>query len=133
MQLTPHQWQFPKLAVGPSHSHSNPSPRLADMKMAQQTSMWEVTPAVPFLSPDPSAHLVGWTNELPVIVDGQKVTILIDSGAQVSSINSGFCEQMALTVHPLDWLVELEGSRGVAIQYLGYAEVNLQSPGYMGL
>ena len=56
------------------------------------------------------------------------MTTLINFGVQVSS-SSGFCEQMALMVHPLDWLLELEGTKGSAILYLGYVEVNLQIPG----
>ena len=53
----------------------------------------------------------------------------MDSGTQVSSVSSGFCEQMTLKVHPLDRLIELEGTRGSAIPYLGYVEINLQIPG----
>ena len=68
----------------------------------------------------------------PVIVDGQKVTMLINSGAQVSSISSGFCESMTLKVHPLGRLLELEGTRGSAILDLEYVEVNLQIPGIKG-
>ena len=36
---------------------------------------------------------------------------------------------MALKIHPLDRLQELEGLGGSAIPYLGYVQVNLQSPG----
>ena len=100
--------------------------------MAWLTGMWEVTPAFPFLNLDPIAHLVGWSNEAPVIVDGQKVTALIDSGGQISSASYEFCEQIALKVYPLDWLLELEGTRGSAIPYLGYVEANLQIPGIRG-
>ena len=78
-----------------------------------------MTPAVPFLNLDLITHLVGWSNEAPIITDGQKVTTLIDSGAQVSSVSSGFCKQMALKVHPLDRLLELETAGGSAIPYLG--------------
>ena len=91
-----------------------------------------MTPAVPFLNPDPIACLVGQSNEAPIIVDGQKVTTLIDSGAQVSSVSSGFCKWMALKVHPLDRLLELEGTNGSAIPCLGYVEVNLQILGIRG-
>ena len=91
-----------------------------------------MTPAVPFLNPDPIACLVGWSNEVSVIVDGQKVTTLIDSGIQFSSVSSGFCEEMALMVHPLDQLLELEGTGGSAIPFLGYVEVILLIPGIKG-
>ena len=39
---------------------------------------------------------------------------------------------MALKVHPLDRLLELEGTRGSAIPYLGHVEVNLQIPSIRG-
>ena len=35
-------------------------------------------------------------------------------------------------VHPLDRLLELEGTRGSAIPYVGYVEVNIQIPGIRG-
>ena len=60
------------------------------------------------------------------------MTILIDLGAQVSSMSSGFCEHMTLKVHPLDRLLELEGTGGSTTPYLGYAEVILQIPGIKG-
>ena len=100
--------------------------------MSQWTGPCEVTPTVPFLNQDPTAHLVGWSNEAPIIVDRQKVTTLIDSGAQVSSVSSGFCNWMTLKVHPLDRLLELEGTGGSTIPFLGYVEVNLQIPGTWG-
>ena len=81
---------------------------------------------VPFLNPDPIAHLVVCSNEAPVIVDGQRVTVLIDSGAQVSSISSQFCEDLTLQIQPLGRVLELEGNGGSATPYLGYVEVNLQ-------
>ena len=59
------------------------------MKAAQWTGWPEVAP-VPFLNSDPMAHLVGHSNEAPVIVDRQRTTALIDLGAQVSIISSQF-------------------------------------------
>ena len=61
-----------------------PKPKPTTMKVTQKKGWPEVT-TVPFLNPDPIAHLVGCSNEAPVIVDGQEMTTLIYSGAQVSS------------------------------------------------
>ena len=91
-----------------------------------------MTPANSLLNPDPIKHLVGWSNEAPIIIDGQNVIPLIDSGAQASSISSGFCEQMDLKVHPLDGLLKLEDTGRATIPYLGYVEVNMQIPGIRG-
>ena len=83
-------------------------------------------PPVPFLNPDSITHLVGCPNEAPVIVNRQEMTALIDLGAQVSSISSQFCGDLALQIQPLAQLLELEGTGGSAIQYLRFVEVNLQ-------
>ena len=61
-----------------------------------------------------------------MIMDGQRMTTLIDSGAQVSSISYQFCEDLALQIQPLGQLLELEGTGDSAIPYLGFMEVNLQ-------
>ena len=50
-----------------------------------------------------------WSNEAPVIIDGQEVTAMIDLGAQVLSISAQFCRELALQIQPLGWLLELEG------------------------
>ena len=55
-----------------------------------------------------------------------KNTALVDSGAQVSTISALLCEELGLEIQPLGWLLELEGTGGAAIPYLGFVEVNLQ-------
>ena len=132
MWLTLHQQKLPQPTVGPMHFLPGPRQRPANMRAAWQIGPWETTPVIPFLNPYPVACLVGQSNEAPLIVDGQKVAALIDSGAQVSSISSGFCELLTLEVHPLGKLLKLEGTGGSAIPYLGYIEVNLQIPGIKG-
>ena len=92
------------------------------MKAAKKRGQLEVTP-VPFLNPDLIAHLVGCSNEAPVIVDRQETTTLIDLGAQVSNVSAKFCEDLALQIKPLGQLL------GAAISYLRFVEVNLQIPG----
>ena len=94
------------------------------MKTAQRMGQQEAA-LVPFLNTDPIAHLVGHSNEAPVIVDGQRLTALIDSGAQISSISSQFCEDLTLQIQPLGRLLELEGTGGSATPYIRYVEVNL--------
>ena len=73
--------------------------------------------------------MVGHSNKVPVIVDGQGMTALIDLGAQVSSISSQSFKELALQIQPLCQLLELEGTGGSAILYLEFVEVNLQIPG----
>ena len=121
-----HQPQQP--TVGPQHSLPDLKSKWTTLKMAQKKGQLEVTP-VPFLNPDPVAHLVGCSNEASVIVIEQETTALIDSGTQLSSVSSQFCEELALQIQPLGWLLELEVTGGAAIPYLGFMEVNLQIPG----
>ena len=64
-----------------------------------------------------------------MIVDGQRMTALINLGAQVSSISSWFCEELTLQIQSLGRLLELGGTGGSAIPYLGHVEVNLPIPG----
>ena len=75
---------------------------------------------------NPVTWLVGHSNKAPVIVDRQETTTLIDVGAQVSSISTKFCKDLALQIQPLGQLLELEGTGGAAIPYLRFVEVNLQ-------
>ena len=89
-------------------------------------------PGCPILNPGPDYPPSRWSNEAPIIIDGKKVITLIDLGAKVSSVSSGFCKWITLKIHPLDRLLELEGTRGSAIPYLGYVEVNWQIPGIRG-
>ena len=109
----------------PQHSLPDPRTNPTCMRAAQKKGQQEAAPD-PFLNPDPITHLVGCSNEAPVIMDGQRVTTLIDSGAQVSSISSQFCEDLTLQIQPLGRLLELEGTGGSAIPYLGYIDINLQ-------
>ena len=71
----------------PQHSLPDPKPKLTLLKAVQKKGWPEVTP-VPFINPDLITHLVGCSNETPVIIDGQETMALIDFGAQVSSVIS---------------------------------------------
>ena len=64
-----------------------------------------------------------------MLIDWQETIALIVSGAQVSSVSSQFCKELALEIQPLGQLLELEGTGGSTIPYLGFVEVNLQIPG----
>ena len=93
-----------KLATFPP----DPKPKWTLMKAARRKGQQQVAP-VPFLNPDPIACLVGCFNEAPVIIDGQEVTALIDSGTQVLNISAQFCKELTLQIQLLGQLLELEG------------------------
>ena len=44
-------------------------------------------------------------------------------------MSAQLCEELNLKIQPFGWLLELEGTGGATIPYLGFVEVNLQIPG----
>ena len=104
MQSNPHIIQ----SINLQHSLPEPNPKLTHMKAAKRKGWQQVSP-IPFLNLDPIAHLIGCSNEAPVIIDGQEVTAIIYLGAQILSISAQFCEELTLQIQPLGWLLELEG------------------------
>ena len=88
-----------------------------------------MTLAVPFLNLDPTAHLVGWSNEASVIVDRQKVTALINLRAQVSNVSFGFLQSDGPEGPSSRQVARARGYWSSAIPYLRYIEVNLEIPG----
>ena len=100
----------PSTAVNkPCNFPPYPNPKLTHMKAARRKRWQQVAP-IPFLNSDPTAHLVGHSNEAPMIIDGQEVTALIDLDAQMSSISAQFCKELTLQIQPLGPLLELEGT-----------------------
>ena len=75
---------------------------------------------------------MGCANEVPVVMDGCKVTALVDLEAQVSNISAQLCKELCLKIQPLGQLLELEGRGGAAIPYLRFVKVNLQILGIRG-
>ena len=113
------------------HSLYDPEPKPTQDRAVNKRGQKGITP-IPFLNPDPVAQLVGCANEVPVVMDGHEVTALVDSGAQVSNISAQLCKDLGLEIQPLGQLLELEGTGGAAIPYLGFVEVNLQILGIRG-
>ena len=111
--------------VGTQHS---PRPQITTDHPPRNTKerMIKSSSSALFLNPNLVTQLMGCSNEAPVIVDGQETTALIDSGAQVSSVSTKFCEDIALQIQPLGQLLELEGTGGAAIPYLVFVEANIQ-------
>ena len=105
-------------AIKPKHSLCNPEPQLTQKEAGKQRGQKNID-LILFLNPDPVARLIGCANEAPVVVDGCKVTALVDLGVQVSTISARLCEELDLEIQPLGWLLELEGTGGAAIPTLG--------------
>ena len=79
-------------------------------------------------NPDPLLRLVGEVNESPVIVEGQEATALIDSGSQLSAISLAWVKKLNLQPQKLWSILQIEGSGGLEVPYLGYVETHLGIP-----
>ena len=66
-----------------------------------------------FLNPDPWARLIGRANEEKIIVNGNTVTALLDSGSQVTHISLDYCQAMGIPIIPIEQLVSIEGAGGM--------------------
>ena len=58
---------------------------------------------------DPLVRLIGPLNETVVLIEGQKFTALIDSGAQLSGISHKLVKKLQLKIHKLETLLNIEG------------------------
>ena len=66
-----------------------------------------------FLNPDPWARLIGRANEEKIIVNGNTVTALLDTGIQVKHISLDYCQAMGIPINPIEQLVNIEGAGGM--------------------
>ena len=85
-----------------------------------------------FHNPGPLAHLIGEPNETYAIVEGIKTKVLLDSGAQLSSITETRAKELNLEIKQLRTILDLEGTGGVEVPYEGYVELNLDIPEIKG-
>ena len=53
---------------------------------------------------------------------------LIDSGAQISAISKSIVKTLGLPIRKLEALLDIEGSAGSDVPYLGYTELRLDIP-----
>ena len=76
----------------------------------------------------PWTRLIGRANEEQIVINGHPVTALLDTGSQVTHISEAFCQANEIQINPLDQLVEIEGTWGDSIKYIGYIEATLTLP-----
>ena len=77
------------------------------------------TPNSKTIKPDPLTRLIGKANEEKIIVNGNTVTALLDTGSQVTHISLDYCQAMGIPIHPINQLVKIEGA-GDAVEYVGF-------------
>ena len=66
-----------------------------------------------FLNADPWARLIGRANEEKIIVNGNTVTALLDTGSQVTHISLDYCQAMGIPINCIEQLVNIEGAGGM--------------------
>ena len=72
--------------------------------------------------------LVGRANEERIFINGQPVTALLNTVSQVMHVIHDFCLANGIAINPLAKLLNIEGTGGDRIEYLGYAEASLSLP-----
>ena len=72
--------------------------------------------------------MVGEANESKVIVEGQETRALLDSGSQLSAITWTWVKKLKLEPKQLQYILQIEGSGGLEVPYLGYVEIRLRTP-----
>ena len=81
-----------------------------------------------YYNPDPLFRLIVEPNESEIFVDGEKVTVVIDSGAQISSITISLAQALKLEIKNLRTILDLKATGGLQVPYLGYVEMGLKVP-----
>ena len=71
---------------------------------------------------------MGEANESKVIVEGQETKALLDSGSQLSAISWTWVKKIKSRAKTIQSILQIEGSGGLEVPYLGYVEVQLKIP-----
>ena len=66
-----------------------------------------------FLNPDPWARLIGRANEERIIVNGNTVTALLDTGSQVTHMSLDYCQAMGIPINPIEQFINTEAAGGM--------------------
>ena len=82
-----------------------------------------------YYNPNPWARILGRANETEIRIDGIISKALIDSGAMISMMSKGYCDEHGYEIQPLDHLVPIGGSRGADVPYLDHVEVRMCTMG----
>ena len=78
---------------------------------------------------DPLLRLLGPVNEATIIVEGQQILALIDSGAQLSTMSESLVQALRFPVHKLNNLIEAKVSGRGTTPYSRYVKARSTIPG----
>ena len=75
--------------------------------------------------PYPWARILGRANKTEIEIDRKISRALIGSGAIITMMSKGYCDENGYEMQPLDNLVPIDGSSGADVPYVGYVEVRM--------
>ena len=125
--MTDEEW-YDELRARYKHVLSLKSSQARDNYARQQYKQQYTNPESKFFNPDAWSRLIGKSNVVFTYIDGQKVKVLLDTGAQISFMSEEYAKKRGFKIHPIEKLVNFTGANGLAIDYSGYVEINLQLP-----
>ena len=103
---------------------SSPSDNQGGININGQLMKTGVSNGLEYYSPNPSVRILGRANETEIEIIGKISKALTDSGAMISMMSKGYCDEHGYEIQPLDWLVPIAD-----VPYFGYVEVRMQIPG----
>ena len=105
---------------------SSPSNDQGGVNIDGQLRQAEVSTSPEYYNPNPWVRILGRANESEIDIDKKISKALINSGAMISMMSKGYCDEHGYEIQPLDWCIPIEGSGGEYVPYLGYVEVRMQ-------
>ena len=78
-------------------------------------------------NPDAWGRLIGPQNIAPIKIDGGETMVLLDGGAQISTISKKWVQEANLPIYELENLVEIIQAGGSILDYEGFTEVTITS------
>ena len=71
--------------------------------------------------------LVGRANEDKIFINGHPVTALLDTGSQVTHVSQDFSLAKGIKIHPINQLVNIEGTGRTTLNIWGILKLNYPS------
>ena len=107
----------------------SPSSHQGGFNINRELRQAGVSSGLEYYNPKPWVRILGRANETEIEINGKISKALIDSGAMISMMTKGYCDDHGYEIHRLDRLDPIEGSGGADVPYLGYVEVRMQIQG----
>ena len=92
----------------------------SELTEAEKALMMAQSARQNYHNPDPLYRLLGPRNESTIIVNGNLVKMLVDSGAQITTITEALVRELGLEIQNLGSLLDLGGTGGCEVPYKGY-------------